>query len=77
MISEAKSLKLVKIYLYICGRYDEDLKYPRGLGAKGSATKTNPTTNYKETFPAIFSIICGTLLFWKYKTMEAVPSELR
>jgi hypothetical protein len=27
MISEAKSIKLVKIYLYICERYDEDLKY--------------------------------------------------
>lgn len=27
MIPEAKSLKLVKIYLYICKRYDEDLKY--------------------------------------------------
>lgn len=27
MISEAKILKLVKIYLYICERYDEDLKY--------------------------------------------------
>lgn len=27
MISEAKSLKLVKIYLYICERYEEDLKY--------------------------------------------------
>lgn len=27
MISEAKSLKLIKIYLYICERYDEDLKY--------------------------------------------------
>ena len=27
MISQAKSLKLVKIYLYICKMYDEDLKY--------------------------------------------------
>lgn len=27
MISEAKSLKLVKIYLYICKRYEEDLKF--------------------------------------------------
>lgn len=27
MISEAKSLKLVKIYLYICERYNEDLQY--------------------------------------------------
>src|SRR5690554_384202 len=27
MIPEAKSLKLVKIYLYICEKYDEDLKY--------------------------------------------------
>lgn len=27
MISQAKSLKLVKIYLYICKIYDEDLKY--------------------------------------------------
>jgi hypothetical protein len=27
MISEAKSLKLVKIYFYICERYNEDLKY--------------------------------------------------
>jgi len=27
MILEAKALKLVEIYLYICKRYDEDLKY--------------------------------------------------
>ena len=27
MILEAKALKLIKIYLYICKRYDEDLKY--------------------------------------------------
>lgn len=27
MISQARSLKLVKIYLYICKIYDEDLKY--------------------------------------------------
>jgi hypothetical protein len=27
MILEAKALKLVKIYLYVCKRYDEDLKY--------------------------------------------------
>ena len=27
MILEAKALKLVEIYLYICERYDEDLKY--------------------------------------------------
>lgn len=27
MISEAKSLKLVKIYLYVCKRYEEDLKF--------------------------------------------------
>ncbi len=27
MIPEAKAIKLVEIYLYICKRYDEDLKY--------------------------------------------------
>jgi hypothetical protein len=27
MICEAKSLKLIKIYLYICERYNEELKY--------------------------------------------------
>lgn len=27
MILEAKALKLVEIYLYVCKRYDEDLKY--------------------------------------------------
>ena len=27
MIPEAKALKLIEIYLYVCKRYDEDLKY--------------------------------------------------
>ncbi len=27
MIPEAKALKLVEIYLYVCKRFDEDLKY--------------------------------------------------
>jgi hypothetical protein len=27
MIPETKAIKLIEIYLYICKRYDEDLKY--------------------------------------------------
>ncbi len=27
MILEAKAVKLVEIYLYLCKRFDEDLKY--------------------------------------------------
>ena len=46
MIPEAKAVKLINIYLYICERYEQDLKYccERFSNNANQGLKTVPDT---------------------------------